>query len=574
MNLTAFFEHWKIAENPFKGEEARQDPVFWRLEGIAAPGAGAAGGAGGTGGAGGRASTAGLTATTHPDFEKILGELSRPSTAIVFGEKGSGKTAIRIQLADRIASYNAAHPQAKCLLIPYDDINPILDRFCERAPAERKSKSSAAQAESPLMRFRLVDHIDGLLSIVLPRVVDAVLRERRDEQASKPDARGGGAAAIAPAANPGAGLILDFGDDTPSAVRKRLRKLEPGFRQDLLLLQAVYDRPERADVRTHKLRRALRLPVPFGVQFWSLLAFTGWLAPAALIYYGYDQKLLAWPPVPDGYLYAVIGATVLYLAALIKRSVYDRLRFISLGHRVRKQVRILPRGDASFGRSLRQLPPAMLDSSVLPMTSAEEPRYALLDRLQRILRPFGYTSLMLLVDRIDEPTAIAGEPDRMRAVIWPLLNNKFLQHPGLGVKLLLPMELRHALFRESSSFFQEARLDKQNLIERLSWTGPMLYDLCNARVQACRAPDADAGRTVTLLDLFAEDVTRQDLVDALDQMHQPRDAFKLLYQCLVEHCSNVSQEASSFRIPRSVLDNVRKQQVERVKQLYKGVRPA
>jgi hypothetical protein len=57
-------------------------------------------------------------------------------------------------------------------------------------------------------------------------------------------------------------------------------------------------------------------------------------------------------------------------------------------------------------------------------------------------------------------------------------------------------------------------------------------------------------------------------------MHQPRDAFKLLYQCLVEHCSNVSQESASYRIPRAVLDNVRKQQVERVKQLYKGVRPA
>jgi len=311
-----------------------------------------------------------------------------------------------------------------------------------------------------------------------------------------------------------------------------------------------------------------------------VLAYTGWLAPAALAYYGYqhEPRLLVWPPVPGWFVYALLAAMALYLAALIKRSVYDRLRLISLGHRLRKQIRILPRGDASFGRSIRQLPDSNVDAAVLPMTSAEEPRYALLDRLQRILRPFGYTSMMLLVDRIDEPTAIAGEPERMRAVIWPLLNNKFLQHPGLGVKLLLPMELRHALFRESSSFFQEARLDKQNLIERLAWTGPMLYDLCNARLQACREPRPPEikqnTKPLTLLDLFGEDVTRQDLIEALDQMHQPRDAFKLLYQCLVEHCSNVSHESASFRIPRSVLDNVRKQQVERVKQLYKGVRPA
>jgi len=552
MNLTAFFNHWKIAENPFKGEEARQDPVFWRLEGIASLHDSAP-----------APSSAGLSATTHPDFEKILGELSRPSTAIVFGEKGSGKTAIRIQLADRIAAYNREHRQARCLLIPFDDLNPILDRFSERVPIERKSKKDLP--ESPLMRFRLVDHIDAMLSIVVPRIVDAVLKERRDEKA---DPKAG--------ALPAPILALDLPDDA----RKRMRRMEPSFRHDLLLLQAVYDRPERADSRTRRLRRALRLGAPLVNLFWTVLAYTGWLAPAALAYYGYqhEPRLLVWPPVPGWFVYALLAAMALYLAALIKRSVYDRLRLISLGHRLRKQIRILPRGDASFGRSIRQLPDSNVDAAVLPMTSAEEPRYALLDRLQRILRPFGYTSMMLLVDRIDEPTAIAGEPERMRAVIWPLLNNKFLQHPGLGVKLLLPMELRHALFRESSSFFQEARLDKQNLIERLAWTGPMLYDLCNARLQACREPRPPEikqnTKPLTLLDLFGEDVTRQDLIEALDQMHQPRDAFKLLYQCLVEHCSNVSHESASFRIPRSVLDNVRKQQVERVKQLYKGVRPA
>ena len=54
----------------------------------------------------------------------------------------------------------------------------------------------------------------------------------------------------------------------------------------------------------------------------------------------------------------------------------------------------------------------------------------------------------------------------------------------MGFKLLLPMELRHAVFRESSAFFQEARLDKQHFVEHLAWTGPMLFDLCNARMAA------------------------------------------------------------------------------------------
>ena len=98
----------------------------------------------------------------------------------------------------------------------------------------------------------------------------------------------------------------------------------------------------------------------------------------------------------------------------------------------------------------------------------------------------------------------------------------------------------------------------------------MLYDLCTARMRACTS----RGDEANLMDLFAEDVNRQDLVDALDQMHQPRDAFKLLYGLIQEHCSNVTAEQSEFTISRTVLDLVRKQQVERREGLIRGSRPA
>jgi hypothetical protein len=159
----------------------------------------------------------------------------------------------------------------------------------------------------------------------------------------------------------------------------------------------------------------------------------------------------------------------------------------------------------------------------------------------------------------------------MRAVVWPMLSNKFLQQEGVGIKLLLPVELRHALFKESGAFFQEARLDKQNMIERLTWTGTMLYDLCDARLRACRP---DGAEPITLLDLFAEDVTRQDLIDALDQMHQPRDAFKMLYQCVTEHCSAAPAGDATWRTPRHVLHNVPNHHSHRVHQLYRAIRPA
>jgi hypothetical protein len=544
MNLTQFLDHWKIVENPFRGEEARQDPVFLRLE------------AASQGGAAGNAPAADLPAkpapgvTAHSDFEKIAGDFANPSTAIVFGEKGSGKTAIRLQLADRLAAYNFQHPAERCLWIGYDDLNPILGRFCDRAKVEKKPNIT-----DTLGKLRLVDHIDAILTLAVPALVDAFLKENSVRSPIPP-------------------VTIELPDEP----RKLIRKMDPLLRRDLLLLQTAYDRPDAAtgaEVRTRRLRRSLRIAPPIGSLVWSLLALTGWVPAAAVAYISWTHGKLNIDPTQlthaDSIWWTIAGLLALYLLVLLKRSVWDRLKYITLGHRLRKQIRVSVRSDSSYGRALRIIPQRLIDSSILPMTNSDEPRYAMLERLRRVLKHINYASAIVVLDRADEPTLIAGDPDRMKAVIWPMMHNKFLQQPGLAIKMLLPIELRHALFRESAAFFQEARLDKQNLIERLSWTGSMLYDLCNARLQACRAAGTPP---LALIDLFAEDVTKQDVIDTLDQMHQPRDAFKLMYQCFVDHCASVTSDQAQWRIPRIMLETVKKAQVERVKQLYRGIRPA
>ncbi len=524
MNLSRFFEHWKITENPFRGEEARHDSVFRRLTDRPEPDADRP------------ART--IPHTTHSDFEKVLGEFGRPSTSIVFGEKGSGKTAMRMQLGDRLAEHNEEAPDARCLFLPYDDLNPVLDRFIERVSGGRD-----ADVTDILAKFRLVDHIDAMLLAVVPKVVDVLLQQRTAD-----------------------GEPLDLGTDA----RRNARRLSESQRQDLLLLQATYDSAVQAGDRTRRLRKMLRLPMPKSVLLWDLLAKGAWVVPVAIGIWGF---FFAPEQMRGGTLVQILfGVLALgYIVVLAKRFGWDRLAFQSLGRRVRKEIRVSPRPDASYAKSFEQLHPMLRIPGSLPETNSDDTRYAMLTRFRNVIKAFGFTTMIVVLDRIDEPTVISGDADRMQHVVWPLLNNKFLQQEGFGVKMLLPIELRHALYRESAAFFQEARLDKQNLVERLTWTGAMLYDLCNARVKACRPDDAEA---MSLLDLFDEDVSSQDIVDALDQMHQPRDAFKMLYQCLTEHCSNVTEEQEQWRIPRLVLETVRKEQAERVRQLYRGVRPA
>ncbi|MGD1916704.1 MAG: hypothetical protein ACFCBV_11025 [Phycisphaerales bacterium] len=525
MNLGQFFEHWNITENPFRGEEARHDAVFARL---------ARDGGSTEGGENGEA-PARQPDARHSDFEKIVGDLARPSTSIVFGEKGSGKTALRLQIGARVRAHNEREPSNRVLMVAHDDLNAVLDRFHER--------SSQKTALESLSHFRLVDHIDAMLLWAVPRLVDALIEDPTPEGA------------------------LELGQSG----RKAMRSLDGGARRDVLLLQALYDRPDSADLRTRQLRKALRMPRGGARWAWDVVLFTGWVLPlAALI--GWWQLGGGTRGIPDFVWWVLLAAgAAVWAAATVKRLVVDRLAMQRLGKKVRRQVRVTSRPEASYAASLAELEPVLASAAVLPTTDADDTRYAMLDRLRRVLSPMGYRGLLIVIDRVDEPTLISGNAEAMRALIWPLLSNKFLQMDGVGVKMLLPIELRHALYRESSAFFQEARLDKQNLVDRLSWTGAMLYDLCDARLKACLASGSDK---ITLVDLFDEDVTERDLVDALDQMHQPRDAFKFLYQCLSEHCSNVTAQQQAWRVPRLVLESVRKQQSERVQQLYRGISPA
>ena len=78
MNLSQFFDHWRIVENPFRGEEARNDAVFVRMTG--------SGGLRGTGAMRVDLQTDTLAfpppshplASFHSDFDKVLGDLHRP----------------------------------------------------------------------------------------------------------------------------------------------------------------------------------------------------------------------------------------------------------------------------------------------------------------------------------------------------------------------------------------------------------------------------------------------------------------------------------------------------------------
>jgi hypothetical protein len=477
MKIQTFLEHHGIAANPFADEDAQTDLVF---KGTC------------------------IREVFHPAWRKIYGDPTEPATAVVFGEKGSGKTALRMQMVYHLTAYNADHPDHQVFAVLYDDFNPFLDRFRDRF----LRRPRAAQL---LKRWRLWDHVDALLSVAVTQLVDRMLR---NEHARHPAAR-----------------------DEPLPVESLGR---PQAR-DVLLLAACYDQSTAENLldRWRRLRRLLgfrtwRSKWDMAVGVAATLA-----ALAGIAAWGEWRWLLSpWP---------YVAVTAGWLPRLCRC-----VRWYWRAWRLAQNTRTLNRNPNLLRKILMSFPPGQLVGQPLPMLPRTDDRYEMLGKLQDVLRSLRFDGILVLVDRVDEPYLVNGSTELMKSLVWPMLDNKLLKHQGMGVKLLLPSELERLIDREDRDFHQRARLDKQNLVRSLDWTGQSLYDVANARIAAC----ATADRRPSLMHLLDDAIDQRRVIDAFASLRVPRGMFKFMYRLLTTHSNAYSDENPVWKIPSGTFESV------------------
>jgi len=464
MKLEQFMEHHGIAGNPFSEEDAQTDTVFKRRC---------------------------IATVHHPTWNKFFGSPADPSTALVFGEKGSGKTALRLQATSELEAYNQANPAERVFVISYDDFNPYIDN-CRTAVR-------ASSMDQVLAVWRLQDHMDAILSLGVTRLVDLLTTEKMD-----------------------------------------LTVLGLDQRRDLLMLAALYDASTGEPIRGRwsRLRRrsgfrplwARRdLQIGFGTTL-LVIALILWFPSLARL------SILPWLilPIVAGWLY---WGWRLARAELFARD-------------IRRGLRVLSRDPSALRWELLWFKPSELSGQPLPTfkrRGAEE-RYELLRKFQAVIEALGFSGIIVLIDRVDEPQQVEGDPRKMRALMWPLLDHKFLRHPGIGVKLLLPIELAYYLEKEDKEFYDRARPDKLNLIKPLRWTGPSLYDLASDRLRACRQDPNSNGESPRLRRFIDDAISDDYLKDALGNLRTPRHLFKFLHRLLEEHCHRHTEDAPRWKV--------------------------
>ena len=480
MKIQQFLEHHGIATNPFADEDAQTDLVF-------------------------KGSC--IHNTFHPAWDKIYGDPKEPATAVVFGEKGSGKTALRLQIVRHLTDYNADHPDHQIFVVQYDDFNAYLDRFRDRFSGRRR------RADRALEQWRLWDHQDAVLAQAVTQLVDRILEVKQVRHPATRD------------------------DALP------LSSLDSAQIRDVMLLATCYDQStaENHMQRWRRLRQKLHFPV--WRSKWDLvLGSAVTVAVIALVaWYVWRWSLDWW-----------LRYLALAIAAGWAPRVWRWLKLHYTAWRIVRNTRVLNHSTGMIRKILLRFPSGQIVGQPLPAWQRTDDRYELLAKLQGILRSLRMEGIVVLVDRVDEPYLINGSTNLMRALIWPMLDNKFLKHPGLGVKLLLPIELERLVDREDRDFHQRSRLDKQNMIRSLNWTGQSLYDMAIARIKAC----AIEGDSPTLPALFDQSVDQRRLIDAFASLRVPRHLFKFMYRLFTAHCNSHSDENPVWQISSGTFESV------------------
>jgi hypothetical protein len=481
MKVQQFLDHYGITRNPFAEEDAQTDPVFKEHC---------------------------IESTYHPTWDKVYGDPSEPSTSIIFGEKGSGKTAMRLQLARHLDHFNDQHPGRRLFVVHYDDFNPFLDRFRDRLSSRNR------KADRTLGLFKLWDHMDAILSLAVTGLVDRILDVKQ----------------------PSTAVICDI---EPADIDK----LDRNQARDLLLLAACYDQStaETLKGRWHRLRRRLKFQV--WQAHWQLAL--GWAITALILL----VVLLVWANGGQAWLPPWWVYPILLLAAWWP-WLWRVWKNFWLARGILKRMRVGIHETNPLRQVLMHFLPAELSGQPLPNKDSNDDRYELLLKLQGLLETLGHRGIIVLVDRLDEPHLVNGSAELMKALLWPMLDNKFLKHPGMGLKLMLPIELTRFIEREERDFYQRARLDKQNMVPSFEWTGEALYDVATARLKACAKP----GAKPALTDLFEPAINQDRLISAFRNLRVPRRLFKFLYRLIADHCNAHTDQDPNWKISSTLFE--------------------
>ncbi len=495
--------HWALDEDPFVQEDADKDPVLARVP----------------------------LEAVHSSFDRLYGTPDSPAPGIVFGEKGSGKSSLRLAMKRRLAGESA-------FVVEYMEFDSFLT---EARKADRLPPSGPKTPRRIVERFTLADHIDAMLSLGVTKLSEEILSGQR----------------------PGA----------PALAKKH--------KATLVALAGLYYRSDdrSGDDVDRGLRKALKLrsAKPFGqnlLRFGLTALGLGLAAVPFVDSIGIDAAKHLGVEDTENSLWWMVGGAV--LAATWGSHLVSKLITRRSAGAATRAVRVVPRDPDPLANLLERMPRSICRDLALPEGSSVGTRLVLLQRFISLLKELGSPSFYVLMDRIDEATVLSGRADLMRPFVESLLEHRVLQFEGLALKLFLPIELSRLYLGASPEELKSMRLDKANSVPELRWSGQELSEVAAQRLRAVRpegTPKDQAGGRLS--DFFDEEVGDGQIRVALGELGTPRLAFGFLGAMFADQAreldDDLDPESPDWRIPKRRFDILHASWLDRARGLRRAL---
>jgi hypothetical protein len=195
-----------------------------------------------------------------------------------------------------------------------------------------------------------------------------------------------------------------------------------------------------------------------------------------------------------------------------------------LAGEIYRHIRGVPVSLEGTFKIIQEIGPGLFEFHGIPRTT--ENRFTLLKSFMELVLYFGLSGVYLLIDRVDEPTSIKGDPEKMRELVTPILDDQLLQIDHLGIIMFLPYELH-----DLKKYY---RSDRIKTISSINWSAENMIRLIEKRMNVGRKPGSPP---VLLADIFEED--GESKAQFIVRQLTPRNAFRLLSIIVEEHCQTV-----------------------------------
>lgn len=195
-----------------------------------------------------------------------------------------------------------------------------------------------------------------------------------------------------------------------------------------------------------------------------------------------------------------------------------------LAGEIYRYIRGVPISLEGTFKIIQEIGPGLFEFHGIPRTT--ENRFTLLKSFMELVRYFGLSGVYLLVDRVDEPTSIKGDPEKMRELVTPILDDQLFQIDHLGIILFLPYELH-----DLKKYY---RSDRIKTISSINWSPDNMIRLIEKRMNVARRPGSPP---LNLADLFEDN--GESKAQFIVRQLTPRNAFRLLSIIIEEHCGTV-----------------------------------